>query len=119
MRCLQAKGKIINGSRVYKNHNGYLLRKSKLGGKSCWVIEDVGEKDETKRVAYACYGNRNVPEEFDWVTLGGGEAPEPIVRETSFSRKEHRQLRLLLLLLLVHIGLQNLDVSNADFQDLE
>ena len=46
----RAKGKIINGSRVYKNHNGYLLKKSKLGGKSCWVIEDVGEKMRRKEL---------------------------------------------------------------------
>ena len=114
----RAKGKIINGSRVYKNHNGYLLKKDKLGGKTCWVIEDVGAEDETKRVAYACYGNKNVPEEFDWVTLGGGEAPEPIVRETQFSRRASAIASAAAAAAAVQIGLQNLDVSNADFQDL-
>ena len=72
-----------------------------------------------RKLEICTYGNKNVPEEFDWVTLGGGEAPEPIVRETQFSRRASAiAFAAAVKLPVVQMGLQNLDVSDADFQDL-
>ncbi len=113
----RARGKIINGSRVYKSPSGYVLKKSKVNGKHGWIIEAIEPEESRKEKMYFFIGNSNVPGEFGWTALEG-ESPEPIVKETQFSRRASAIASAAAAAAAVQMDLENLDARDEDFKDL-
>lgn len=114
----RARGKVVNGSRVYKCPSGYVMKKVKMNGKHGWVIEDVNAEDESKKNMYFWIGNNNVPEEFGWEALAGGKVPVPIVKETQFSRRASAIASAAAAAAAVQMGLQSTDSHDEDFRNL-